>query len=69
MTGTADKYEAETTRTEADYRNSRRMIGRNITNSGCTTVQTDEYKAETALTEVDYRNSRRKLGRKSTNRG
>ena len=55
MTGTADEYEAETALTEADYRNSRRMIGRNSTNSGCTTVKADEYKAGTALTEADYR--------------
>ena len=29
------------------------MIGRNSTNSGCTTVQADEYKAGTALTVAD----------------
>ena len=54
MTGTAEKYEAETALTEADCRNSRRMIGRNSTYSGCTTVQADKYKAGTALTEADY---------------
>ena len=55
MTGTAVEYEAETALTEADYRNSRQMIGRNSINSGCTTVKADEYKAGTALTEADYR--------------
>ena len=54
MTGTADEYEAETALTEADCRNSRRMICRNSTNSGHTTVQADKYKTGTALTEADY---------------